>query len=257
MARKVIIAGNWKMNKNAAEGKALIDDLKAICGNCCCCCEADVVVCPPFTTIGAVVEAVKGSAIKVGAQNIHWADNGAFTGEISGDMLKSAGVEYVIIGHSERRQYFGETDATVNARLKAALKYDLIPIVCVGELLDERESGKTEEVLTRQIRGGFADISAEDMAKTIVAYEPVWAIGPGKTATPEIAQAAHAHIRSEIAAIFGAEVAEKVRIQYGGSMKASNARELVAQKDIDGGLIGGAALKAGDFTDLIKEALGK
>ena len=257
MARKVIIAGNWKMNKNAAEGKALIDDLKAICGNCCCCCEADVVVCPPFTTIGAVVEAVKGSAIKVGAQNIHWADNGAFTGEISGDMLKSAGVEYVIIGHSERRQYFGETDATVNARLKAALKYDLIPIVCVGELLDERESGKTEEVLTRQIRGGFADISAEDMAKTIVAYEPVWAIGTGKTATPEIAQAAHAHIRSEIAAIFGAEVAEKVRIQYGGSMKASNARELVAQKDIDGGLIGGAALKAGDFTDLIKEALGK
>ena len=256
MARKVIIAGNWKMNKNAAEGKALIEDLKAACGKCCCC-EADVVVCPPFTTIGAVVEAVKGTAIKVGAQNIHWADNGAFTGEISGDMLKSAGDEYVIIGHSERRQYFGETDATVNARLKAALKYDLIPIVCVGELLDERESGKTEEVLTRQIKGGFADISAEDMAKTIVAYEPVWAIGTGKTATPDIAQAAHKHIRKEIAALFGEEVAEKVRIQYGGSMKASNARELVAQEDIDGGLIGGAALKAADFLDLIKEALGK
>ncbi len=257
MARKVIIAGNWKMNKNAAEGKALIDDLKAICGGCGCCCEADVVVCPPFTTIGAVVEAVKGTAIKVGAQNIHWADNGAFTGEISGDMLKSSGVEYVIIGHSERRQYFGETDATVNARLKAALKYDLIPIVCVGELLDERESGKTNEVLTRQIRGGFEGISAADMEKTIVAYEPVWAIGTGKTATPEIAQDAHAHIRKEIADMFGCEVAEKVRIQYGGSMKAANARELVAQKDIDGGLIGGAALKAGDFSELIKEALGK
>ena len=245
------------MNKNAVEGKALIDDLKAICCNCCCCGEADVVVCPPFTTIGAVLEAVKGTPIKVGAQNIHWADNGAFTGEISGDMLKSAGVEYVIIGHSERRQYFGETDATVNARLKAALKYDLIPIVCVGELLDERESGKTNEVLTRQIKGGFEGISAEEMAKTIVAYEPVWAIGTGKTATPEIAQDAHAHIRKEIAALFGEEVAEKVRIQYGGSMKASNARELVAQKDIDGGLIGGAALKAADFAELIKEALGK
>ncbi|MBE6358434.1 MAG: triose-phosphate isomerase [Lentisphaerae bacterium] len=257
MARKVIIAGNWKMNKNAAEGKALIDDLKAICSQGCCCCEADVVVCPPFTTIGAVVEAVKGTAIKVGAQNIHWADNGAFTGEISGDMLKSAGVEYVIIGHSERRQYFGETDATVNARLKAALKYDLIPIVCIGELLDERENGKTEEVLTRQIRGGFDGISAEEMAKTIVAYEPVWAIGTGKTATPEVAQETHAHIRKEIAAMFGEEVAEKVRIQYGGSMKASNARELVAQKDIDGGLIGGAALKADSFADLVKEALGK
>ena len=257
MSRKVIIAGNWKMNKNAAEGKALVDDLKAICSNCCCCCEADVVVCPPFTTIATVVEAVKGTAIKVGAQNIHWADNGAFTGEISGDMLKSAGVEYVIIGHSERRQYFGETDATVNARLKAALKYDLIPIVCVGELLDERESGKTEEVLTRQIRGGFEGISADEMAKTIVAYEPVWAIGTGKTATPDIAQAAHAHIRKEIADMFGSDVAEKVRIQYGGSMKPDNARELVAQKDIDGGLIGGAALKAASFAELVKEALGK
>ena len=257
MSRKVIIAGNWKMNKNASEGKALVEELKAMCGNCCCCCEADVVVCPPFTSIAAVVEAAKGTAIKVGAQNIHWEDNGAFTGEISGDMLKTAGVEYVIIGHSERRQYFGETDATVNARLKAALKYDLIPIVCIGELLDERENGKTEEVLTHQIRGGFDGISAEEMAKTIVAYEPVWAIGTGKTATPEVAQETHAHIRKEIAAMFGEEVAEKVRIQYGGSMKASNARELVAQKDIDGGLIGGAALKADSFADLVKEALGK
>jgi triosephosphate isomerase len=257
MSRKVIIAGNWKMNKNAAEGVALVEDLKKICGGCGCCCEADIVVCPPFTTIGAVVEAAKNTNIKVGAQNIHWADNGAFTGEISGDMLKTAGVEYVIIGHSERRQYFGETDATVNARLKAALKYDLIPIVCVGELLDERENGKTEAVLSTQIRGGFDGITAAEMEKIVVAYEPVWAIGTGKTATPEIAEAAHAHIRKEIADMFGCEVAEKVRIQYGGSMKASNARELVAQKDIDGGLIGGAALKAEDFSQLIREALGK
>ncbi len=258
MSRKVIIAGNWKMNKNSAEGVALVEDLKKLCSACCCCCgEADVVVCPPFTTIAAVAEAVKGTGIKVGAQNIHWADNGAFTGEISGDMLKNAGVEYVIIGHSERRQYFGETDATVNARLKAALKYDLIPIVCVGELLDERENGKTEAVLTTQIRGGFDGITAAEMEKIVVAYEPVWAIGTGKTATPEIAEAAHAHIRQELAAMFGSEVAEKVRIQYGGSMKSSNARELVAQKDIDGGLIGGAALKADEFYALIREALGK
>ncbi|MBR2344516.1 MAG: triose-phosphate isomerase [Lentisphaeria bacterium] len=257
MDRKVIIAGNWKMNKNACEGVALVEDLKKIFADCSCSCEADVVVCPPFTTIGAVVEAAKNSNIKVGAQNIHWADNGAFTGEISGDMLKTAGVEYVIIGHSERRQYFGETDATVNARLKAALKYDLIPIVCVGELLDERESGKTEAVLSTQIRGGFDGISGAEMEKIVVAYEPVWAIGTGKTATPEIAEAAHAHIRKELAAMFGTEVAEKVRIQYGGSMKAANARELVAQKDIDGGLIGGAALKADEFAKLICEALGK
>ena len=256
MARKVIVAGNWKMNKTASEGVALVEALKPLVADVCSC-AAEVVVCPTFTTLSAVVEACKGSNVKVGAQNVHWAESGAFTGEISAAMLKEAGVEYVIIGHSERRQYFGETDATVNARLKAALKYDLIPIVCVGELRDEREGGKTEEVLTRQIRGGFEGISAEEMAKTVVAYEPVWAIGTGKTATPDIAQAAHAHIRKEIAGMFGEEVAEKVRIQYGGSMKASNARELVAQKDIDGGLIGGAALKAGDFTDLIKEALGK
>ena len=256
MSRKVIIAGNWKMNKTAAEGCELVNALKEKLA-CSCYDQVDIVVCPPFTTIGAVAEAAKGSRIKVGAQNIHWAANGAFTGEISADMLKTSGVEYVIIGHSERRQYFGETDATVNSRLKAAIAAGLKPIVCIGELLDERENGKTEEVLTRQIRGGFDGISAEEMAKTIVAYEPVWAIGTGKTATPEVAQETHAHIRKEIAAMFGEEVAEKVRIQYGGSMKASNARELVAQKDIDGGLIGGAALKADSFADLVKEALGK
>ena len=256
MSRKVIIAGNWKMNKNAAEGRELVEALKAEL-QCSCYDQVDIVVCPPFTTIGAVVEAAKGSRIKVGAQNIHWAANGAFTGEISGDMLKTSGVEYVIIGHSERRQYFGETDATVNGRLKAAIAAGLKPIVCIGELLEEREGGLTEKVLTTQIRGGFDGISAEDMAEIVVAYEPVWAIGTGKTATPDIAQETHAHIRKELAAMFGEEVAAKVRIQYGGSMKADNARELVAQADIDGGLIGGAALKADSFVALINEAMGK
>ncbi|MBO5823268.1 MAG: triose-phosphate isomerase [Lentisphaeria bacterium] len=256
MSRKVIIAGNWKMNKTAAEGRELVEALKAELA-CSCYDQVDIVVCPPFTTIGAVVEAAKGSRVKVGAQNIHWAANGAFTGEISADMLKSAGVEYVIIGHSERRQYFGETDATVNSRLKAAIAAGLKPIVCIGELLEEREGGLTEKVLTTQIRGGFDGISGEEMAEVVVAYEPVWAIGTGKTATPDIAQETHAHIRKELAAMFGDEVAAKVRIQYGGSMKADNARELVAQADIDGGLIGGAALKADSFVALINEAMGK
>jgi len=256
MDRKVIIAGNWKMNKTAAEGCALVEALKEKL-SCSCYDAVDVVVCPPFTTLSAVVECAANSNVKVGAQNIHWAANGAFTGEISAEMLKTTGVEYVIIGHSERRQYFGETDETVNKRLKAALAADLIPIVCIGELLDERESGRTEEVLAVQIRGGFAGISADEMVKTVVAYEPVWAIGTGKTATPEIAEETHAFIRKELAAMFGSEVAAKVRIQYGGSMKASNARELVAQEDIDGGLIGGAALDADSFVSLINEAMGK
>ena len=256
MSRKVIIAGNWKMNKTAAEGRELVNALKERLA-CCCYDNVDIVVCPPFTTLGAVVEAAAGSRIKVGAQNVHWAPSGAFTGEISAEMLKESGVEYVIIGHSERRQYFGETDATVNSRLLAALGAGLKPIVCIGELLEERESGRTEEVLTAQLRGGFANITGEQMAEIVVAYEPVWAIGTGKTATPDIAEATHAHIRKELAAMFGTEVAEKVRIQYGGSMKADNARELVAQADIDGGLIGGAALKADSFAALIDEAMGK
>ena len=253
MSRKVIIAGNWKMNKNASEGKALVEALKAQTAKFE---NVEIVVCPPFTTIGAAVEAAAGSNIGVGAQNIHWAANGAFTGEISADMLKTSGVEYVIIGHSERRQYFGETDETVNKRLIAALEAGLIPIVCIGELLEEREAGKTEEVLSTQIRGGLANVSAADAAKIVIAYEPVWAIGTGKTATPEMAQAAHAFIRAELAAMFGTDTAEAIRIQYGGSMKPANAKELVAQKDIDGGLIGGAALDAESFLSLISEAIG-
>ena len=254
MARKVVIAGNWKMNKTASEGKALVEALKettkGICPNC-----ADIIVCPPFTTLVSVIEAAKGSNIKVGAQNIHWADNGAFTGEIAGSMLKELGVEYVIIGHSERRQYFGETDETVNLRLKAALKNDLKPIVCIGELLEERESGATEKVLFTQLDGGLKDISAADMEKIILAYEPVWAIGTGKTATPEMAQETHEFIRKTLTDLYGADVAEKITVQYGGSMKDSNSKELTAQKDIDGGLIGGAALKADSFTALIANTL--
>ncbi len=253
MSRKLIVAGNWKMNKTASEGKALVEALKNEAAGICSCVE--IVVCPPFTTLCSVVEAAKGSRIKVGAQNVHWAENGAFTGEISAAMLKEAGVEYVIIGHSERRQYFGETDETVNSRLKAALAAGLKPIVCIGELLEEREGGRTEAVLERQVKGAFAGISAEDAAKVVLAYEPVWAIGTGKTATPEVAEATHAFIRSVVRALYGEAIAEGMTIQYGGSMKPANARELVAQKDIDGGLIGGAALKADSFAELIRQAV--
>ncbi len=252
MARKTFIAGNWKMNKTAAETKALAEALKeslAQFGD-----SVTMAVCPVFTSLATAVEVLKGSNVKVGAQNIHWADNGAFTGEISGAMLKEIGVEYVIIGHSERRQYFGETDETVNKRIKAALKYELKPIVCIGETLAEREGGKTNDVLDVQLKGGLADLSAADMANITIAYEPVWAIGTGKTATPEMAQETHAFIRKTLAGMFGEEVAENTVIQYGGSMKAENAAALTAQKDIDGGLIGGAALKADSFTALIANA---
>jgi triosephosphate isomerase len=226
MARKVIIAGNWKMNKTASEGKKLVEELK---GKVAGIDKVEIVVCPPFTSLESVVSAAKGSNVKVGAQNIHWAENGAFTGEVSGAMLKEAGVEYVIIGHSERRQYFGETDETVNKRLKAALAAGLKPIVCVGELLEERESNKTEKVLDIQIRKGLEGISAADMEKVVLAYEPVWAIGTGKTATPEMAQETHAFIRKVLVALFG-KTADGVRIQYGGSMKPENAAELVKHR---------------------------
>jgi triosephosphate isomerase (TIM) len=251
MARKVIIAGNWKMNKTAAEAKALVEDLKPLVAGL----NAEVVVCPTFTSLNATVDAAKGSNVKVGAQNIHWAENGAFTGEISAEMLKEIGVEYVIIGHSERRQYFGETDATVNQRLKAALAADLTIMVCVGELLEEREGGLTEQVLKTQLSGGLAGLTAEEMAQVVIAYEPVWAIGTGKTATPEMAEETHAYVRQVLTELFGSETAETVRIQYGGSMKAENSALLVGQSNIDGGLIGGASLKADSFADLIKNAV--
>ena len=248
--RKAVIAGNWKMNKTRPEAKELIEAIKPLAENA----GREVVVCVPFTNLETAVNAVKGTNIRVGAQNCHFEKSGAFTGEISADMLVELGVEYVILGHSERRQYFGETDETVNKRLKAALAAGLKPIVCVGELLWERECGITEEVLGKQCKLDFFGISPEDMRKTVIAYEPVWAIGTGRTATAEQAQEACKYIRGVISSIFGAEVAEAVTVQYGGSMNAKNAAELLSKVDVDGGLIGGASLKAPDFGEIIKAA---
>ena len=243
--RKPIIAGNWKMNKTAAEAVALINELKPMVAKA----KPEVVVCVPYTDLWAVAEAIKGSKIKLGAENVAWADSGAFTGEISADMRKEIGVEYVIIGHSERRQYFGETDESVNARLKQALNKGLKPIVCVGETLDEREKNKTKKVLKKQVLDGFKDVT--DFTDIVIAYEPVWAIGTGKTATAEDANKTIGYIRSLVKKTWGAEVAKSLRIQYGGSMKPGNAKELMAERHIDGGLIGGAALKASDFAAIV------
>jgi triosephosphate isomerase (TIM) len=251
MQRRLFIAGNWKLNHNQAATRATAAKLRELLAEVT---GLDMAICPPFTSLGAAVEALAGSRIQVGAQNLHWEDNGAYTGEISAAMLQEIPVNLVIIGHSERRQYFGETDATVNRRLKAALKAGMTPIVCIGELLAERQAGKTEEVLARQVRGGLAEISAADMAKTVIAYEPVWAIGTGVTASPAQAQEAHAYIRGLLRELYGA-TADVVRIQYGGSVKASNAKELMSQPDIDGALVGGASLKADDFAQLIKNCL--
>lgn len=248
--RKPIIAGNWKMNKTAAECRELVTALAPKVKDAQC----DVVICVPFTDIALAAELVKGTNIAVGAQNIAWADNGAFTGEISAAMLKEAGATYVIIGHSERRQYFGETDKTVNARLVQALKNGFTPIVCVGELLAERESGETANVCRAQVVGAFEGISAADAAKTVIAYEPVWAIGTGKTATDEQANETIGFIRSVVKTLYGAAVAEGMRIQYGGSMNAKNVAGLMAQPEIDGGLIGGASLKADDFAIIVNTA---
>ena len=248
--RKPIIAGNWKMNKTPDEARELVNALKPLVKDA----SVDVVVCPPFVCIPAVAEAVKGSNIKVGAQNVHFEKSGAFTAEVSVDMLKALGVEYVIVGHSERRQYFNETDETVYKRTKAALAAGLKPIVCVGELLWERECNITEEVIARQIKLDFYDISAEDMKKCIIAYEPVWAIGTGKTATAEQAEEVCAFIRAQLEKKYDKATAEAVTIQYGGSMNAGNAEELVKKPNVDGGLIGGASLKAPDFTAIIKAA---
>ena len=243
--RKPIIAGNWKMNKTASQAVELINELKPLIAKS----KPEVVVCVPYTDLWVVKEAIKGSKIKLGAENVAWADSGAFTGEISAEMLKEIGVEYVIIGHSERRQYFGETDQTVNMRLQQALKNDLKPIVCVGETLTEREKNKTRKVLKKQVLEGLAGVS--DFSNIVIAYEPVWAIGTGKTATAEDANKTIGYIRSLVRKTWGAEVAKSLRIQYGGSMKPSNAKELMAMRHIDGGLIGGAALKAQDFANIV------
>ena len=244
--RKPIIAGNWKMNNTKAEAKVLIQELIPLVKNA----ESDVVICVPYTVIETAAALTKGTNIKVGAENIAWADKGAFTGEVSAQMLKEVGAEYVIIGHSERRQYFGETDDSVNKRTVQALKNGFTPIICVGETLDEREGGVTEQVCKRQIIGAYAGISASDAEKTVVAYEPVWAIGTGRTATSGQAQETISYIRGVLKELYG-KTAEKVRIQYGGSMNLSNVSELMAQPDIDGGLIGGASLKAADFSKVV------
>lgn len=248
--RQAIIAGNWKMNKTRPEAKALIEALKPYAEKATC----GVVICVPFTNLETAVELTKGTNIKVGAQNCHFEKSGAFTGEISAEMLTEIGVEYVVLGHSERRQYFGETDETVNKRTKAALAAGLKPIVCVGELLWERECNITEEVIARQIKLDLFDISAEDLKKIVIAYEPVWAIGTGKTASDEQAEEVCAFIRETLAIIYDKATADAVTIQYGGSMNPKNAAGLVAKDNIDGGLIGGASLKAEDFAVLLDAA---
>ena len=245
--RKAIIAGNWKMNKTPAEAKALVTELKPLVKDASC----DVVVCVPAVNFAAVKEAAKGSRIKLGAENVHWAKSGAYTGELSADMLKAAGCEYVIIGHSERRQYFGETDKTVNLRTLAAVKAGLKAIVCVGEMKDEREAGYTDMIVTYQTQMALHGLTPEEVAGVVIAYEPVWAIGTGLTATDEQANETIGVIRKAICEKYGEEAASKIRIQYGGSMKGSNVKGLMAQPEIDGGLIGGASLKAPDFAQVV------
>ncbi|QSX08212.1 triose-phosphate isomerase [Alkalibacter rhizosphaerae] len=245
--RKPIIAGNWKMNKTATEAVALVELLKEKVANK----DVKVVFCPPYTSLVAVKEGLDGSTVGLGAQNMHFEDNGAFTGEISADMLLDLGVEYVIIGHSERRQYFNETNETVNKKLHKALEKGLIPIVCVGESLQEREEGIQEAVVTTQVCEAFKNVQADDAAKTVVAYEPIWAIGTGKTATSDQAEEVCRWIRENLEKIYDSEVAQTVRIQYGGSVNASNVDELMGMPNIDGALVGGASLKE-DFVRIVQ-----
>jgi len=246
--RKNIIAGNWKMNKTVPEAVELAKAVVAITKGA----DADVVVCPTFVCLTAVNEVVKGTHVALGAQDVHWEKSGAFTGKVSCDMLKSAGVKYVILGHSEQRTYFNETNDTVNKKVKAVLASGLIPIICVGETLAEREGNVTEKVVEDHVRGAYKDLSTADAAKTVIAYEPVWAIGTGKVATPEQAQDVHAFIRKLLVKIYDEPTSSVIRIQYGGSMKPDNAKELLSKPDIDGGLIGGAALKAEDFNGIVR-----
>ena len=251
ITRKKLIAGNWKMNKTSADAVALVGDLVATIGRQT---DVDVVVCPPFTSIETVAKAIDGSTLKLGAQNMHPEASGAFTGEVSAPMLRALFATHVILGHSERRAYFAETDAFINKKVLAALKNQLKPILCVGETLAERESGATLKVVQTQLEAGLEGVSRELAPSVVIAYEPVWAIGTGKVATTEQAQEVHAFIRGLLTKLFTEPVAQKVRILYGGSMKPSNAPELLAQKDIDGGLIGGAALEARSFVELVTAA---
>ena len=248
--RKPIIAGNWKMNKLPCEGAELVEALKSKVADAQC----EVVVCVPFVDLVAVAAAAKGSNIKVGAQNMHWEKSGAFTGEISADMLAEMGVEYVIIGHSERRQYFAETNETVNKRTKAALAGGLKPIICVGESLDQREQGVTEELVRMQVKIALNGVTADELKNVVIAYEPIWAIGTGKTATADQAQEVCAAIRKVVGELYGEDAAKALTVQYGGSMNAKNAEELLGKPDVDGGLIGGASLKADQFAIIVDAA---
>ena len=250
-ARKYLIAGNWKMNLNSAEGAELAKDVVSIVGPQT---DVSVCVCPTYTALEAVSKVVNDSNVSLGAQNMHFESTGAFTGEISAEMLRHLFCKYVIIGHSERREYFAETDAIVNKKTLVALTANLRPIVCIGETLEEREAGKVNEVIKAQLEGALVGVTPEAADSLVIAYEPVWAIGTGKTATPEMAEEVHAEIRKLLIDQMGEEAAEKVRILYGGSMKPTNASELLAQKNIDGGLIGGAALKAVDFAGIVQAA---
>ncbi len=254
--RKFIIAGNWKMNFDVIESltfvKELTSKLAAVDIN-----NTDIVIAPTFTALYPVSDSLKNEGnktISVGSQNIFWEKSGAYTGEISADMLISSGVEYTIIGHSERRQYFGETNETINNRIKASFENSLKPIFCIGETLEERESGNEKSVVSKQIKEGLLNFSAKDLENLVIAYEPVWAIGTGKTATPEQAEEMHSYIRSIISEMYGSEFAEALRIQYGGSLNLKNAQNLLSKPNIDGGLIGGASLKAIDFSEIIKIA---
>ena len=249
MSRKALIAANWKMYKTPAEAKAFVDAfLPLVAGHT----RDEIALFPSVTSLATVVAGVAGSNVAAGLQNMHFAEEGAYTGETSATMLKAVGATHTLIGHSERRQYFAETDEIVNKKLHTALKHNIIPIVCIGEVLAERESGQTESVLKTQVTGAFAGITAEAAAPIVIAYEPVWAIGTGKTATPEMAADAHKIIRAEVANLLGSDVAAAIRILYGGSVKPDNATALIGQEEIDGALVGGASLKPDSFTAIVK-----
>jgi len=249
--RKVFVAGNWKMNLSLDEARALAEALRDAAGQRD---NIEVGIFPPFVFIADVAQIVRGTRISVGAQNMHFERSGAFTGEVSGPMLKEVGCKYAIIGHSERRHIFGESDSLINRKIKAALRDGLLPLFCIGERLEEREAGKTSEVLRRQVVEGLRDIPAESARSLVIAYEPVWAIGTGKTATPEQAEEAQAFVRELLADAYSREVAEEIRIQYGGSVKPGNAYEIMKQPDVDGALVGGASLKADSFLGIVEEA---
>ena len=248
--RKAVIAGNWKMNNTPAQTTELINEMKPLVADADC----DVLLCVPYVDIAAAVEAAKGSNIKIGAENVHFKASGAYTGEISAEMLLACSVEYVITGHSERRQYFGETNETVNLRSKAALDAGLKVIICVGETLEQRKQGITKELLAMQTKIALKDVTAEQLKNVIIAYEPVWAIGTGETATADQADEGNKYVRDAIADVYGEDVAQSVTIQYGGSMNAGNAEELLSKENVDGGLIGGASLKAKDFSIIVDAA---